>query len=114
MADPDAPMSRNDVVLRGRLAAPMVERSLPSGDAVGTFRLVVDRVPRRGSSARVDTLDCVAFTAALRRSLSRWNAGDVIEVSGALHRRVVRAGAGAASRYEVEISRASRVQRAPA
>lgn len=103
---------RNDIVLRGRLAAPAVERSLPSGDAMATFRLVVDRSPRRGSSPRVDTLDCVAFTAALRRSLARWNAGDVIEVNGTLHRRFFRSGSAAASRYEVEISSASRVQRA--
>lgn len=85
----------NQVRLRGRLAAAAVERALPSGDVVATFRLVVDRPARSGSgsSARVDTLDCAVFTSTCRRRIARWHPGDVIEVEGSLRRRFFRTGA---------------------
>ena len=60
----------NDVHLRGRVSATPEVRELPSGDAVVVFRLVVDRPPGSATartSARVDTLDCAAFKADLRR-----------------------------------------------
>jgi single-strand DNA-binding protein len=107
----------NEVVLRGRLAAAADQRVLPSGDSMVTFRVVVDRPPRASasaSSARVDTLDCAAFKADVRRRCLRWEPGDVLEVRGSLRRRFFRTGAGAASRYEVEVVAASRVARAPA
>jgi len=96
--------SLNHVHLRGRLASAALERELPSGDTVAIFRLVVDRPPRRESSARVDTLDCAVFRGDVRRRLLRCEAGDVLEVEGALRRRFFRAGGGAASRYEVEVT----------
>jgi single-strand DNA-binding protein len=36
-----AVIDRNDVVLRGRLSAPAELRTLPSGDALISFRLIV-------------------------------------------------------------------------
>lgn len=114
--DPDvAPV--NEVRLRGRLAATAPPRELPSGDVVVTFRLVVDRPapgPAHGSSVRVDTLDCAAFRADVRRRLERWEPGDVLEVQGSLRRRFFRAAGAPASRYEVEVRTASRVARSPA
>ena len=107
----------NEVRLRGRLGAAPEQRVLPSGDTVVSFRLVVDRPVRptaSGSSARVDTLDCTAFRADVRRRCLRWAAGDVVEVEGSLRRRFFRAAGGAASRYDVEVVAASRVARAPA
>lgn len=101
----------NQVHLRGRLAAAAEERELPSGDVVAAFRLVVDRPPRAGSSARVDTLDCAAFKADLRRRLLRCEAGEVLELDGALRRRFFRTGGGPASRYEVEVSSLRRAPR---
>ncbi len=106
----------NDIRLRGRLAAAADQRELSSGDAVVTFRLVVDRpvrALRSASSARVDTLDCAAFAAGVRRRCLQWQPGDVLEVQGSLRRRFFRTGAGPASRYEVEVASATRVARAP-
>jgi len=102
----------NEVLLRGRLAAPADERELPSGDIVATFRLIVDRVDARASSVRVDTLECAAFRPPVRRRLLAAEAGDVLEVAGSLRRRFFRSAAGAASRYEVEVRSVTRVARA--
>lgn len=117
-AGPAADISAvNEVRLRGRLGAAPEQRVLPSGDAVVSFRVIVDRPARSsasGSVARVDTLDCSAFRADVRRRCLRWEPGDVVEVAGSLHRRFFRAGGGPASRYDVEVLTASRVARAPA
>ena len=102
----------NTVRLRGRVSGEPVERALPSGDRVVTFRLVVDRPA--GTGPRVDTLDCAAFRGDVRRRLVRYAPGDVLEVEGALRRRFFRAGGAPASRYEVEVRTASRTRRAPA
>ena len=80
----------NDVRLRGRLAGIQDERELPSGDRVVTFRVVVEREPGSGGSARVDALDCAAFRADPRRKVSSWQAGDEVEVRTAS--RVARVG----------------------
>lgn len=112
---PGAP--RNEVVLVGRLAAEVEERTLPSGDVLATWRLVVGRPPARprrdgGRPVTVDTLDCVAWTGRLRQSARRLRPGDVVQVEGALRRRFWRAGAGAASRCEVEVTALRRLVRA--
>lgn len=109
--------SRNEVVLTGRVAAEAQERELPSGTVLSSWRLVVDRPAggRRGPPGvrvpTVDTLDCVVWTAALRRTVSGYQPGDVVTVEGALRRRFWRSGAGAASRCEIEVVRARRVAR---
>jgi single-strand DNA-binding protein len=108
--------ARNEVLLVGRLAAPPEERELPSGDALSTFRLVVDRPPpARGAGPRgatVDTLDCVVRGGRLRRAAQGWRSGDVLEVQGSLRRRFFRTPSGTGSRYEVELVSARRVSRA--
>lgn len=102
----------NEVRLVGRLSVAPQERVLPSGDTLWTFRVVVDR-PRGGASRQtVDTLECAAWSPRARRSVGRWSAGDVVEVSGALRRRFFRTGAGAASRVEVEMTRGRLIRRA--
>jgi single-strand DNA-binding protein len=109
---------RNEIVLVGRLAAEPEPRTLPSGDEIVTFRLVVDRPPatRRDTGGRreptVDTLDCAVSGAVLRRRLLGWHAGDVIEIEGTLRRRFWRAGAGVLSRCEVQARQARRRARA--
>jgi single-strand DNA-binding protein len=105
----DAPSHVNEVRLRGRVSGEPEERVLPSGDTVVSFRVVVDRPAGSGGRARVDTLDCAAFRPGVQRSVLRWEAGDEVEVEGSLHRRFFAAGGGRASRYEVEVGRASRV-----
>jgi single-strand DNA-binding protein len=101
---------RNLVELVGRLSGAPLERELPSGDRLVTFRLVVERPPASGTAAasrqRVDTIDCVAWTARVRRSARAWPDGCVLEVGGSLRRRFRRSPAGTVSRVEVEVSRA--------
>lgn len=116
-APPSAALpGRNEVFLVGRVSGAPQERTLPSGDSIVAWRVVVDRVlpPRPPPGVRpatVDTFDCVAWTAAMRRSARALTDGDVIEVEAALRRRFWRAGAGAVSRYELEVSRVRRVRR---
>lgn len=112
----------NEVTLVGRVPAEPVERELPSGDVMVTFRVVVTRPggPRTGTAragaggdgvsgstpARigVDTIDCAAWTARTRKSAQRVAGGDTVEVKGALRRRFWRSAAGPASRTEVEVA----------
>lgn len=105
----------NDVRIVGRLTRPPQERELPSGDPLVTFVVVVDRPPG-GRSARsrqsIDSLDCVAWTAATRRKALALRSGDVVEVTGAVRRRFWSAGPVKASRYEVEAASVRRVARA--
>ena len=123
----DAPSSenhRNDVVLVGRMSDTAVERELPSGDVLVTFRVVVDRpdVPAKAVSTpatssarprtpRIDALDCVAWRADVRRQVLAYAPGDIVEVQGSLRRRFWRGGAGAVSRSEVEVTRCRRVRK---
>lgn len=115
----DEQLNRNEVKLVGRLAARAEVRALPSGDQIVVLRLIVGR-PRGGpersdgrrTSAVVDTLDCTAWRANVRRTAMSWVAGDVVEVTGSLRRRFWRGAAGPASRCDVEVTRARRVRRA--
>jgi single-strand DNA-binding protein len=116
----EADPSLNEVALVGRIAAEPVERTLPSGDVLLTWRVVVDRPPPRRPVPEgvrvpvIDTLDCVAFAASVRRTARAFTAGDVVRVDGALRRRFWRAGAITSSRYEVEVGAVKRLHRAAA
>jgi len=101
---------RNEVVLLGRVSAAPVERALPSGDRVVSFRVVVRRRESRGRTV-VDALDCAAWRSTVRRVVGRWAEGDVVEVTGSIHRRFWRSGHGPSSVWEVEVARARRVVR---
>ncbi len=103
----------NEVCLSGRLPAEPIERELPSGDLMWTFRIVVRR-PDDVGRATVDTVDCAVYVAGPARSVRSWRADDVVEVEGALRRRFWRSPTGARSRYEVEVTRARRLARATA
>lgn len=94
--------SVNEVLLRGVLAAAAVGRILPSGDELCSFRVNVAR-PADGR-VRVDSIDCASTRLAVRRAAMKAEPGQVVEVSGSLHRRFWRATTGLASRYEVEVS----------
>jgi single-strand DNA-binding protein len=110
----------NEVRLVGRVAAAPETREMPSGDLMTTFRVIVPREERStagsgGANARkggVDTIECVAWRAGLRRTVNAWHEGDMVAVTGALRRRFWRGEAGATSRHEIEVSKASRVRRA--
>ena len=106
----------NTVELRGRVSSAPVERELPSGTVISTFRLSVPRartVMTAGSSQTSDWVDCTAWNARVRRSVAGWQVGDRVELSGALRRRFYRAGEGASTRLEVEVISARRTRSRP-
>ena len=106
-----AVIDRNDVVLRGRLSAPAEVRTLPSGDTLVSFRLVVRRPEPRVRGQSTDTLPCTTYDRALQRRVTAWQAGDVVEVEGALQRRFWRTPTGTAVAYEVNCRRGRKVTR---
>lgn len=106
-----AVIDRNDVVLRGRLSAPAEVKTLPSGDTLVSFRLVVRRPEPRVRGQSTDTLPCIAYDRALQRRITAWQAGDVVDVEGALQRRFWRTGSGTASVTEVNCRRGRKVPR---
>lgn len=111
---PDQTM-RSSVRLNGRLTALPVERELPSGDVLVTFRLSVPRQPTPlglGSRQTSDWVDCVTAAGRVRRAAATWSVGDEVTVEGVLRRRFLRGGSGpGGSRLEVEALRARRVRR---
>jgi single-strand DNA-binding protein len=97
--------SVNDVLLVGRLSGDPLLKTLPSGDLILTWRLVVERPPgvgHRTTRKVVDTLNCVSFDGRLRDIAQEWRHGDMLEVSGAVRRRFWRTG----STYEIAVERA--------
>ncbi|MGY1594972.1 single-stranded DNA-binding protein [Geodermatophilus sp. SYSU D00965] len=109
-----AVIDRNDVVLRGRLSAPAELRTLPSGDTLVTFRLVVRRPEPRARGQSVDVLSCITYDRALQRRVAAWEPGDVVEIEGALQRRFWRTPNGTASVCEVNCRRGRKVPRSSA
>jgi single-strand DNA-binding protein len=107
------PAAHNEVVLRGRVAAAVDERELPSGDTIMTARIIVDRdqAALARSTQRVDTIDCVAWLRRVQRSMRGWEAGERVEVTGAIRRRFFRGSHGPVSRVEVEIRSVKRLDR---
>jgi single-strand DNA-binding protein len=106
---------RNRVSVTGRVSSAPIERELPSGDRVVTFRLVMAReqtVMTAKSKQVSDWIDCAAWSGRARRSVGSWQVDDRVEVEGALRRRFFRGEGGAASRVEVEVLSARRIERA--
>jgi len=99
-------MSTNHVTLSGRVSADPEVRVLPSGDEVISFRLVVPRSPvaLRRSKQPVDTFECSAWSASMRRTVRRLTAGQHVEVTGELRRRFTRRGGVPVSWVSVEIA----------
>ncbi|MFW5474096.1 single-stranded DNA-binding protein [Knoellia sp. CPCC 206450] len=94
----------NSVELVGRVSGEPDARVLPSGDDLVTLRVVVPR-PAGGP---VDTIDLACWSRSARRSAQRMSDGDRVHVVGALRRRFFRTPGGAASRYEVEVTKLTR------
>lgn len=125
-------MGCNEVVLVGRVSAAPERRELPSGDALVTLRVVVDRPPprearggtqnrsqkegqkstRRGAAKRsVEVIDVACWSKRTQRTAGGLTADDGVRVEGALRRRFFATDGGRASRYEVEATRLVRVSR---
>ena len=115
MGDSGPDEGGNHVEVRGRLSSEPVERELPSGTPIVSFRLVIPRtttVMTRGSSQRSDWIDITAWSSATRRRVAGWLVGDTVEVVGALRRRHYRAGEVGGSRVEIEMLGGRMVARA--
>jgi len=103
----------NEVRLVGRLSADPAQLTMPSGDTLWTFRLVVERTgagERRGQ--QLDTLDCAVWGGRAKRSVPTWSVGDLVEVTGAIRRRFYAAGSAKVSRYQVEVAGGRVIRRA--
>lgn len=110
-----APSGQNTVALCGRVSSAPLERELPSGDTIITFRVVLarDRTPMTAKSKQSsDWVDCVAWGGRVRRSVAAWRLDDVVEIEGALRRRFFRADGRTSTRVEVEVLRGRVVERA--
>jgi single-strand DNA-binding protein len=114
-APPDH-QSMNAVRLSGRVSAAPEARMLPSGDEVVSFRLVVPRsaAAKRRSKQSVDTIECSAWTARLRRAVRRLEAGDAVTVTGELRRRFTRGASGPMSWVNVDLETCERTAGTPA
>lgn len=112
-----APARVNEVRIIGRTSGAPERRTLPSGDEVVLFRVVVPR-PTGGA----DTLPVAVGPAPVagragpgqvgRRLLAqaeRTRPGDRVEVSGELRRRWWSTGTGSASRIEIRAASVTRV-----
>jgi len=106
----------NEVLLRGRVSSAPVERELPSGTSILSFRVAVGRsktAMTAGSRQTSDWVDCAAWGARAKKSVQSWGVGDRVEVHGSFRRRFIRAESGvASSRVEVEVLRGRMVTRA--
>jgi single-strand DNA-binding protein len=112
-ADPAGCSDDNVVELRGRVSSAPLERTLPSGAVITTFRVSVPRARTpmtSGSAQTVDWVDCVAWSGRSRRSVNGWSVGAQVEVTGALRRRFFRAGESSTTRLEVEVLAARRAR----
>lgn len=112
--DGDEASGANLVTLRGRVVGVPLERELPSGDRIITFRLSMPRertAMTAGSRQATDWVDCVAWTARVRRTVAASLPGDTVNVEGALRRRFYRTPGGATTRLEVEALRVRRLAR---
>jgi single-strand DNA-binding protein len=99
----------NRVSVVGRVSSAAAARTMPSGDEMVTWRVVVNRPPAHGPGPAFDVVDCVAWSARTRRSALAWAVGDVVALEGALRRRFWRSPGGLQSRCEIEVSAAKRV-----
>lgn len=117
----DADVAANEVRLVGRVSGEPVLIELPSGDALMTFRVSVPRsrsATSGGASAgaggrRTDSVPCVAWGPRLRRSVSTWRPGDLVEVTGTVSCRFYQAGGATRSRVEVEALSGRIMRRSP-
>lgn len=102
----------NEVHLVGRVSGEPTVRTMPSGDVLVQFRVVVPRTERRGDTGRaqVDTIDVACWSGQPRRTAARLPDGQPVEVRGSLRRRFFATATGRASRYEVDAASVRRVQ----
>ncbi|MEV4019088.1 single-stranded DNA-binding protein [Nonomuraea angiospora] len=99
-------MDRNEVLLVGRLSAGVEEHSLPSGDTVAKWRIIVRRRRNRRGATLTDSIPCVTFDPETAATVRGLKPRDYIEVTGSFRCRVFGPSAAKIWRYEVEVSSA--------
>jgi len=108
-------LSKNEVILVGRMRPIFKEQELPSGDRILEFRIVVDRHPENSASnskSRVpgkkapsqDTIDVAVWKLRLQKRVRSIEVGEWVEVKGSLRRRFWMGSTGITSRWQVEAS----------
>ena len=103
----------NEVRLVGLVAADPELREMPSGDTVWSLRVNVERPPGKARDRqRVDSLDCSVWSGRIKQQVRSWSPGDLVEVTGTLHRRFFRSGGAVMSRVDVELTRGKVIRRA--
>jgi len=105
--------SSSQVAVIGRLGSRVEVRTLPSGDEVTIFTVIVDRSAKDqsragGRTATVDSISCQTFRAGVARRLSTLEAGTWVQVEGSLRRRFWRFAGGLSSAMEVDVIRLER------
>ena len=105
--------SCSEVTVVGRLGNRVEARTLPSGDEVTVFTVIVDRSAKdqaraAGRGATVDSISCQTFRAGIAGRLAALEPGTWVEVEGSLRRRFWRSGGGLSSAMEVDVVRLER------
>lgn len=97
--------TKNQVSVTGRVSRPVEFRTLPSGDVLATFRLIVDRsgAALKRSKNKVDTFECAVWKATVRKRVETLGAGDVVTVTGELRRRFFRGSGRPTSFVSIEV-----------
>ena len=119
-------VGRNEVSLEGAVSSSPVTKTLPSGDEVVEFRIVIDRlrsnkpiqsrrlvtdeadeedsgeVKTRKARREVDSLEIAAWRSRERRMALKLQPGDWVSIQGSVHRRFWTSPRGLASRWQIE------------
>jgi single-stranded DNA-binding protein len=95
----------NKVNLVGRISESAKEKTLPSGDVLVEFRLIIERDDREG----VDTLDIATWPAQLKKRALKLQEEQWVRVKGVLRRRFWKTPTGVASRWQVEAREITRL-----
>ncbi|MEV0595280.1 single-stranded DNA-binding protein [Nonomuraea cavernae] len=104
-------MDRNEVVLVGRLSMAAEDKTLPSGDTLTKWRLVVRRRRRhKRGEALTDSIPCVTFDPEAAAVVHSLDLHDTLEVTGAFRCRIYGPATAKVWRYEVEVLTAKAVE----
>jgi single-strand DNA-binding protein len=94
----------NKVEVQGRLGKSVVQRTLPSGDLITIFSVIVVRSDREIiGKTTVDTIPCQTHRVSIANKVCNWQSGTEICVSGVLRRRFWQGPNGLGSALEVEV-----------
>lgn len=103
-------MDRNEVLLVGRLSSAAEDRSLPSGDTMTKWRLLVRRRGHRRGGMVTDSIPCVTFVPEVTELVHGLRPRDPVEVRGAFRCRVFGPTAARVWAYEVEVTAARTIE----